>query len=139
MSSNDDLLAALKKHGTQEKAAAALGIARSTLTRRLKRSGAIPTPEPKAAGKSLVDFRNLYDKSTIIPKRIDAALKQLGGSGWEFEVQFAKMAGVSLVDLGHFRDQYAEHVVTLNRDSKRAWAGTKAAAQKMREMLGVMP
>lgn len=133
----DTILAAIKKHGSQNAAARALGITRGKLQRCLYR-GSTPdsttTPKP-ASGKSLSDFRNLYDKSTILPKRIAAALKALGPGGWEYEVQFARLAGVSLTDLSTVRDKYDKHVVVLTRDGRRAWAGSAATAQRMREML----
>ncbi len=87
----------------------------------------------KRVGRSLNEFRLTYDKDTIIPAKVKTALRQLG-QGWEYEVQFAKIAGVSLADLGNYRDQFADHVVTL-RESRRAWAGTTATAKAMREML----
>jgi hypothetical protein len=120
-------------------AAKALGIAESTVRdrrNRLQRKGLAPAPETRPrAGRTLQDFRKQYDKSYIVPTKIRAALQQLGSDGWEYEADFAKMAGVSLTDLGRFRDEFAKHVVTLGRESRRAWAGTAAAAQKMREML----
>lgn len=86
-----------------------------------------------AVGKSLKEFRETYDKSTIVPQKIRNGLRMLG-QGWEYEVQFAKMAGVSLADLGMFRDQFSEYVIPL-RESRRAWAGTLGVAKAMREML----
>ena len=86
-------------------------------------------------GKSLAEFRATHDKAFIIPKKIKEALQQLGSSGWEYEVGFAKLAGISLADLGNFRDQFAEHVVAIRRDGKRAWAGSKDTAAKMRAMV----
>ena len=85
--------------------------------------------------KTLSDFRQTYDKSTIVPSKVKAALKALGASGWEYEVPFARSAGVSLADLGNFREMFAEYIVTLNRENKRAWAGSPATAKLMREML----
>lgn len=105
-----------------------------------KRGTSAPTVEgtaagaPKRAGRSLADFRAQYDKSHIVPARVRDALHALGG-GWEYEVQFAKMAGVSLQDLGRFRDQFASHVVQIGRDARRAWAGTVSTATAMKEML----
>jgi len=135
MASREEILQAIEKHGSKAAAARALRIPASTLKSALGRGGGSkPAPEPRAVGKSLSEFRNTYDKATIIPKRIDAALETLG-DGWDFEVSFAKLAGVSLADLGRFRDRYADHVVQLNRDSRRAWAGKASVARKMREML----
>jgi|SRR3990172_5038344 len=93
------------------------------------------TAKPSKSGRSLQDFRSEYDKDFIVPQKIGEALKVLGG-GWEYEVQFAKLASVGLVDLSNYRDAFAEHVVVLGREGRRAWAGTKEVAVKMREMLG---
>jgi NADH dehydrogenase/NADH:ubiquinone oxidoreductase subunit G len=129
----------IAKYGSQSKAAKAAGVARSTLQRALASDGKAtvikPAVVPRKAGKTLADFRQTYDKSTIIPARVRDALKALGSSGWEYEVEFAKTAGVSLADLGRFRDQFADFVVAIGRDSRRAWAGSKATANAMREML----
>ena len=69
-----------------------------------------------------------------MPWKVREALRILG-NGWEYEVAFAKAAGVSLADLATYRDQFAAHVVQLSREGRRAWAGTKAAADQMRKML----
>lgn len=125
-----DAVQAVQKYGSQTKAAAALGIARKTIRKALETADV----GAKVAGRSLAEFRNTYDKATIVPTKVKAALKALG-SGWEYEVEFAKTAGVSLADLGRFRDQFADHVVSIGRDSRRAWAGTKSTANAMKEML----
>lgn len=133
-----DCQAALKKHRTKADAARALGMDRMTFGRRLG-----GTPPAKTAVKaavvsqarSLSEFRATFDKDTIFPKKIDAALEQIGKDGWAYEVEFAKLAGLGLAQLAIYRESYAEHVVHLGRDSKRAWAGSKAMAAKMREML----
>ena len=85
--------------------------------------------------KTLADFRQTYDKATIVPNKVRAALKLLGASGWEYEVPFARSAGVSLSDLGNYREMFADYILTLNRENKRAWAGSPATAKQMREML----
>lgn len=131
----DQAREALKKHGSQTAAAKALGVARSTLAKHLNVEA---KPQQPKAGRSIDEFRNTYDKSTIVPKRVSAALKQLGG-GWDYEVNFARLAGVSLMDLSAIRDQFEAHVVPVDRSGRRAWAGTTATAQKMREMIGVKP
>lgn len=86
-------------------------------------------------GKSVADFRKQYDKNFIVPSRIEKALKQLGSSGWETELNFAKLAGVSMTDIGLFREQYQDHVVLVERGSRRIWAGSKSLAKKLREMV----
>lgn len=130
--------AAVKKYGSVAGAARALNVPRSTLKNRLAgmpegtpRRGAVTVAPSAHGGKSLAEFRAVYDKATIVPAKIRAGLKALAG-GWEYEVSFARLAGVSLQDLGNFRDQFAEHVVAL-RDHRRAWAATPALAGQMRE------
>jgi hypothetical protein len=133
-----DCQAALKKHGTKSEAARALGMNRVTFSRRI---GGTPPASARtvaataAAGRSLAEFRATFDKDTIFPQKINAALAQLGKDGWAYEVEFSKLAGLGLAQLAVYRESYAEHVVHLGRDSKRAWAGSKALAAKMREML----
>lgn len=94
-----------------------------------------PTPAAKPVGRTIDDFKASYDKSYIIPGKIKAALAKLE-NGWQYEVDFAKLAGVSLTDLGAYRAAFEDFIVPLNRDGgKRVWAGTKGLAQRMREMV----
>lgn len=99
------------------------------------RENAKPSYSKAANVKTLADFRQAYDKDTIIPAKIRDGLGFLGPEGWEYEVEFAKMCGVSLYDMGRVRDRFADNIVTIGRNSKRAWAGSKALAAKMREMV----
>jgi len=149
--SDADLLEALRilkaTGGIREAAKAAkmsFGGFRSRLATAKKRGLTLTNANTKSNGKangklksgrSLQDFRAEYDKDFIVPQKISDALRILG-DGWEYEVQFAKLASVGLVDLASYRDAFAEHVVVLGREGRRAWAGTKEAAAKMREMLG---
>ena len=137
--------ALIEKHGSARAAERATGTHHTTIMRAINgRAESRPAkkaapqttqkPEQHRAGRALAEFREAYDKATIIPARIRAALKTLG-AGWEYETEFAKLANVSLIDLGRFRDQFSEHVVSVNRASKRAWAGTTATAKAMRDML----
>ena len=87
--------------------------------------------------RSLEAFRAEFDKGTIVPGKVRAALAALG-DGWLFETEFAQAAGVSLNDLGHYRDEFAPHILTARAPGKterRIWAGTVAAADAMRAML----
>jgi len=94
----------------------------------------MPDAKPKA-GKSLADFRASHDKNFIVPQRIQTALKKLG-DGWEYEVDFIKLAGLCTTDLARFRDQFEDYFVTTNgKNPKRVWTGSKAVAQQMREMV----
>jgi len=136
----EETLAAVKKHGGIRAAAKALRINYSTFRKRLvKLNGGeahavTPVSSLSGKGKTLADFKATYDKSFIVPNKIRAALKELG-NGWAYELDLCRLAGVSVMDIGRVRDQFAEHVVVLNRESKRAWAGTKATAKAMRNML----
>jgi hypothetical protein len=98
------------------------------------RAAAAPTKAP-AAGKSLQDFRAEHDKSYIVPKKIRDALAKLG-EGWQYEVEFLRLAGLSTGDLATYREEFAEFTVTVGgRSPRRIWVGTKALAQQMREMI----
>jgi hypothetical protein len=117
---------AVAKCGGITKAAESLGISRHAAGRLLRQKAS-------PAKKSLSDFRAEYDKDTIVPKRLKAALVALGSGGWEYEVPFARAAGVSLSDLSAYRDAFASNVVQLP-GGRRAWAQAGTAA-KMRSML----
>lgn len=129
-----DINAMVRELGSITAVADKLGVARSTVRRRMQDGEVVEEPETPKAGRSLDEFRSQHDKDFIVPQRIREGLKALG-SGWDYEVQFAKIAGVSLLDLAAYRDAFADHVVQVKRDGKRAWAGTKATAEKMRSMV----
>lgn len=86
-------------------------------------------------GRSVDQFREMHDKSFIVPKRIKAGLEQLGDS-WEYEGEFMKRCQLSSGDFVKYRDQFAEHffeVRATGKNSKRVWCGTKRFASKLRE------
>lgn len=90
----------------------------------------------KRAGKSLDEFRAAHDPNYIVPRKIKDGLAQLGDS-WEYEVPFLRLCGLSVTQLANFREQFEEfYVATKGKNPKRCWAGTKATAQKLREMIG---
>jgi len=94
------------------------------------------TPPKKTTGKTLEDFRATHDKSFVVPNKIKAGLEKLGPNNWEYELEFSKLAEVGLPDLGTFRDQFEDFWFVLpGRNPKRVWAGSKALATKMREMV----
>lgn len=121
----------VKKHGSIRKAAKAMQIAESTLRKRIHKATAAPVVSKR---KTLSDFRAVYDKDFVVPKKIKAALKALTPSGWEYEVPFARSAGVNLADLSNYRDMFSPYIVNL-RDSRRVWVGSTNAAKQMREMV----
>ena len=92
-------------------------------------------PDKREHGRSLDDFRKTYDKDTIVPGKIRAALEELGGESWEYESEFVRRAGVSYADLGNYRSMFEDHVVTARKDSKRVWAGSPEFAAVLREMV----
>lgn len=127
----------LAKHGGSYKLAAKeLKMDASALSKRARAHGIVQAIKPSTAkGRSLSEFREEWDKDFIIPKKIKAGLEALG-DGWEYEPAFAKLAGIGLIDLSTYREQFADFLVIVGgRSGKRVWAGTKALAAKMREMV----
>lgn len=95
------------------------------------------TPAGTKVGKSLEEFRAAHDKAYIVPKKIRAGLESLGKHNWEYEAEFMRRCGLSTTDLAAYREQFLEFVVeTPGRNVKRAWAGSKQFADKLRETLG---
>jgi hypothetical protein len=96
-----------------------------------------------AKTSSLDDFRNVHDKSVIIPRRIAAAIAKLEkgveGRFWLYDDDFRKLAGnMSPADLAAYRGQFADHWVTVTgKNPKRAWFGTKLLADEARQIEGV--
>jgi hypothetical protein len=89
----------------------------------------------KTVGRPLGDFRAAHDKDTIVPAKFREALKKLGG-GWLYDEEFRKLAGLSTADFARYRDQFLDHVVIVKgAQPKKAWAGTKDLAAKMRAMV----
>lgn len=90
----------------------------------------------KTPGRGLDEFRAEHDKSFAIPKRIRAALAELGDS-WEYEADFLRRCNTAPGDFIRYRDEFAEFSVETPRrngqsHAKRVWAGTKAFAAKLR-------
>jgi len=130
----------VKKHGGKQAAATAAGVSRHTIRWALRdgphRGPGRPTINPvlsSSSPRSLAEFRDTYDLETIVPKRVEAALKTLG-NGWLYEVEFAKTANVTSSQLSMFRDRYASHIVAV-KDSRRIWVGKESNANQMRQML----
>jgi hypothetical protein len=131
--STEAMIEAYQRLGQYRLAAKELGVSEDKVRRCVIRHAEKP-PEKPGRGRSLSEFRDTYDRNTIVPQKIRAALGELG-AGWAYEVEFSKLAGIGLSELAAFRDMFSDHVVSLKRDSKRAWAGTASVAQKMREMV----
>jgi hypothetical protein len=94
-----------------------------------------PVPS-RHKGKSADEFRKLHDPNYIVPKRIKDALAALG-DGWEYEIEFLRLAGISTTQLGQFREQFEDHIVLIGgRNPKKVWAGTVKLAEELRGMAG---
>jgi len=76
-----------------------------------------------------------YDKNTYIPKRVREGLAKLGDDGAMREVDFARLCGVSCLDLGNVRDEHFDGFFVAARGGKRVWFGSRAFAARMREKI----
>jgi hypothetical protein len=86
-------------------------------------------------GRDLDAFRAQHDKAYIIPKKIREGLTSLGDS-WEYESEFQRRIMVSNTDFGRYREQFVDFFIEVGgKNPKRVWAGTKAYATKLREVL----
>jgi hypothetical protein len=132
---SEDAKALVAKHGTVTAAAKAAGVPKSTFYDWTRKGGktvkAIPGHTVKI--RSLSEFKQTVDKDTIVPSRIREGLKVIGAMGWVYEVEFCKLAKISSSDLGNYRDSFADFVVPIKE--RRAWAGSKSMADKLRAML----
>lgn len=92
----------------------------------------------KNSPKTINEFREAHDKAHIIPKRIREGLKQLGPKGWEYEGDFIRRCNLSNADFSKYRDQFSDFIVPIQgkaRNAARAWAGSVALANEMRDMV----
>lgn len=99
-------------------------------------------PASKLKARSLSDFQSVHDKSVVIPGKIRAALAEmakLGPEHYEYELEFLKLAGLSVTDLAAHRDQFAAHIVHVKHANgkaystpKNVWFADKKAAAKAR-------
>lgn len=87
--------------------------------------------------KTLDDFRSVHDKNYLVPQKIKEGLEKLSPTGWEYESDFIKMCVTNNNDFAKFRGQFADFLVIIKQDGRerRVWAGSKALAAKMRDML----
>lgn len=84
------------------------------------------------------DFQAKHDKSFIIPKKIEAGLKKLGPKGWLYQADFAKLCEVNnLADFNAYAVKFEKlHCIEIGGSKgKRAWAGSKELADRLRKML----
>jgi hypothetical protein len=91
-------------------------------------------------GKTEEDFKGRFVRATVIPRKIDAALAQLGPKGYEDNMGFTRRAGVSANDLAAFRDQYRDYIIEAREvggDSRARilWCGSKEFAKRLRGLI----
>jgi hypothetical protein len=92
-----------------------------------------------AKPRTLADFRAAHDPDVIVPNKIRVALEKVGAAGpenFEYEMEFAKLAGISVNQLAAYRDQFAKHIVetggTHGRKGKLVYFGDPKVAAKLR-------
>jgi hypothetical protein len=110
-----------------------LQVRRSSVRAKLSRIRQVDKAPAQTVGRSLAEFKQTYDKNTIIPQKVRAALKELG-TAWEYEAEFIKRADISYTDLAAFRDMFSDHVVIVKRENKKIWCGTVAFANQLKEL-----
>ena len=94
------------------------------------------TAAKKTVGKDITAFKESHDKNTIIPRKIDEGLKELGPDKWEYQADFIKICQISVTDLAMFREQYADFSVEIRAKTRKVvWCGSKALATKLRSMV----
>lgn len=93
----------------------------------------------KLPAKTLNSFREKFDRSVVVPNKIKAALQSLldehGPEAWESEGEIIKRSGISMTDMGEFREMFEKHIVKVrerNRDERRIWFGDAKVAAKVR-------
>jgi hypothetical protein len=94
----------------------------------------------KDKAKSLADFKSIHDPDTVIPNKIRAALAdmlKLGAEHWEYESDFVQRAGVSMTQLGQYRDGFMKHLVKApqvgkSREPRNVWFADPKVATKVR-------
>lgn len=95
-----------------------------------------PVKKKIAAAMSLADIDRRFNPNVVIPAKIEEALKNLGEAGM-LAVDFSKFAGVNVLQLSLFADQFEDYLVIIrdNGKPKTIWCGTKGFAAKARERL----
>jgi guanyl-specific ribonuclease Sa len=92
-----------------------------------------------AKPRTLADFRAAHDPDVIVPNKIRIALEKIAAAGpenYEYEVDFAKLGGISINQLAAYRDQFAKYIVETpgshGKSGKRVYFGDLKVAAKLR-------
>ncbi len=125
----------IEKYGSITEAAKALSVPRSTLSDQVDKEdkGKKQAQGHGVKGRTIKEFRQLYDKDTIIPQKIKAGLESLG-SGWLYEAEFMRHCGVRVVDFKAYQEQFAEYMVAVENDRRVVWTGSKTVAEELRRL-----
>ena len=93
----------------------------------------------KPAFKTLADFQAAHNPDVKIPTKIRAGLASLlaeGKESAEYEAEFVKRAGVTISQIGKYRDQFAKHIVVVREERKSSpknvWFADTGIATKAR-------
>lgn len=93
----------------------------------------------KAKAKTISDFKNLHDRSVIVPRKIKDALAKMfadGRENWEYEGDFIKLAGIAGKEITDYREQFKAHIVETpaanGREPRNVWFADVKAAKKIR-------
>ena len=129
---------AVDREGSQRKAGVALGLGQSCIWNILKAGppapGTAPVKAAVAPGRGLDEFAAVFDVDKQLTDKIARGLAELG-EGWEYENDFAAACCIKMKDLVAKRHKFLTHIVSIPRSKKKAWAGTKELAIKMRSIL----
>lgn len=103
-------------------------------------SSSVVRTKPKAAGRTLSDFKAAFDPDVRIPAQIRAGLKSLlaeGPEAWEYEADFLRRCGqgVGNTHISRYRPQFEKHIVVVRikgKNDKNVWFADVKAATKAR-------
>lgn len=97
-----------------------------------------------ASKKGREAFLISHDKGTKVPRKIEAALaamKKEGSDRWEYDSDFRALTGVSVPDLGTYREKYAKFLVWApseqgRKSSRLIWCCTVELAKEFAKVPG---
>jgi hypothetical protein len=68
----------------------------------------------KTAASTVDSFRNLHDRSVIVPRKIKTALEAMlkeHRESWKYEGDFIKFASISATEWPQYREKFKAHVI----------------------------
>ncbi len=92
------------------------------------------------AGKDEEHFKSRFVRGTVIPRKIETALAQLGPKGYEENGDFVRRSRVSAVELSAFRSKYQDWIVEAREVGGESrvrilWCGSKEFAKHLRGLI----